>query len=60
MGTRERRAFPIIELRANAGAGGKMPMIVGHAAVFNKPSENLGYFREKIMPGAFKLSLIHI
>ena len=57
MVTRERRAFPIFELRASAGSDGKMPMIVGHAAVFNKPSENLGYFREKIMPGAFKDSI---
>ena len=57
MVTRERRAFPISELRASASVDGKMPMIVGHAAVFNKPSENLGYFREKIMPGPLKDSI---
>jgi len=29
------------------------PKIVGHAAVFNKVSERLGWFREIIRPGAF-------
>jgi HK97 family phage prohead protease len=53
---RERRSFQIgVELRA-AGEG-KMPMIAGHAAVFNKPSEDLGWFREKIAPGAFAESI---
>lgn len=32
-------------------------MIVGHAAVFNRMSEDLGFFREKIEPGAFKQTL---
>lgn len=46
----ERRSFAAtIELRED---GGK-PRIVGHAAVFNSLSENLGGFREQILPGAF-------
>lgn len=42
-----------LELRA-APDGSKSPgTIVGYAAVFGKFSEDLGYFREKIAPGAF-------
>lgn len=49
----ELRVFPFegVEIRAEDGA---KPMIRGHAAVFNKKSENLGGFREVILPGAFK------
>lgn len=43
-------AFEGVEVRA-AGDGGYS--IVGHGAVFNSLSENLGGFREKIAPGAF-------
>lgn len=50
----ERRAFVISELRAS---GGKQPRISGHAAVFNKLSDDLGGFREKVAPGAFKESI---
>ncbi len=46
----ERRAFPFMEIRVDSG---EQPKIVGHAAVFDKLSVNLGGFREKIAPGAF-------
>jgi len=47
--TIEHRSFSLSEIRV-AGEGRK---ISGHAAVFNKLSEDLGGFREKIAPGAF-------
>ena len=49
---KERRAFAIegLELRE---VEGKTPMIVGHAAVFNSESRDLGGFIEVIAPGAF-------
>ncbi len=50
----ELRIFETIEIRAN---GDDPPQIVGYAAVFNKLSEDLGGFREKIAPGAFARSL---
>jgi len=49
---REERSFPIAELRADSGEG-EQRTIKGHAAVFNKKSEDLGGFVEKIAPGAF-------
>ncbi|HUT68670.1 MAG TPA: HK97 family phage prohead protease [Dehalococcoidales bacterium] len=47
----ERRTFDLddIEIRSEDD----QPKIRGHAAVFNKLSEDLGGFREIIMPGAF-------
>lgn len=47
----ERRVFPM-ELRVERRADGT-PMIVGHGAVFNVMSEDLGGFREIVSPGAF-------
>ena len=51
----ETRTFDVsiaIETRAEGA-----PSIVGHAAVFNTLSENLGGFRERIAPGAFTDSI---
>jgi hypothetical protein len=49
----ERRYMPVTELRAIEGENG-LRKITGYAAVFEKLSEDLGYFREKIQPGAFR------
>lgn len=49
---RETRAFAVTGLKIERREG-KAPMLVGHAAVFNQLSENLGGFREQIAPGAF-------
>jgi len=49
----ETRMYPV-ELRVE---GDDTPKIKGHAAVFDKLSSDLGGFREKITPGAFKRAL---
>ncbi len=51
----ERRLFSAAELRVE-GAGNQR-RIVGHSAVFEQLSEDLGGFREKIAPGAFAASI---
>ncbi|MDA0780666.1 MAG: HK97 family phage prohead protease [Rickettsiales bacterium] len=55
----ERRAFNVsnIELRAEGEGEDLTKKIVGHAAIFNQLSEDLGGFQEKIEPGAFSKSL---
>lgn len=54
----ERAAFTgaHLELRA-AAAEGRMPTIVGHAAVYNQWSQDLGGFKERVMPGAFSKAM---
>lgn len=52
----ERRTFQITELRVKPGDDDH-PQIDGYAAVFNQMSEDLGGFREKILPGAFANSI---
>jgi HK97 family phage prohead protease len=49
---RESRTFTIAGLKI-ARREGKAPLLEGHAAVFNSLSEDLGGFREQILPGAF-------
>ena len=55
----ERRFLRVsdIELRAAGGDGEGMPTIIGYAAVFDKLSEDLGGWWEKIAPGAFANSI---
>jgi HK97 family phage prohead protease len=48
----ERRAFQVIEFRAEGGDG-KPVMIYGHAAVFNQPADSGWGWVEQVAPGAF-------
>jgi uncharacterized protein len=48
----ERRAFVVEGLEVEEREG-KVAIMRGHAAVFNQLSEDLGGFREQIVPGAF-------
>ena len=57
---REQRCAGITELRVEAQDGGGLPIIEGHAAVFDSLSQDLGFifpFKEKIRAGAFKASV---
>lgn len=51
-GRMERRVFPLtgVQVETRSGSPAK---ISGHSAVFNTLSEDLGFFRERIRPGAF-------
>ena len=48
----ERRSFPF-EITEVRKVEGEPTEIIGHAAVFNKLSDDLGGFREKLDPGFF-------
>jgi len=50
----ERRMCVAAEMRVN---GKRNPVLDGYAAVFNKLSEDMWGFRERIMPGAFTRAL---
>jgi len=50
---REERIFPLTDIEVRAADGDEPPRITGHSAVFNKWSEDLGGFKERVMPGAF-------
>ena len=54
---KETRFFQIQDLQVESRSDGLGPKIVGYAAVFNKLSDDLGGFREKIKPGAFRKAL---
>lgn len=50
-GAVERRYFPLAGVQVETRAGGD-PTIRGYAAVFNSLSRKLGFFKERIAPGA--------
>jgi HK97 family phage prohead protease len=51
----ERRHYSVqgFHVEERAVGDSKTSVLVGHAAVFNQLSENLGGFREQVAPGAF-------
>ena len=53
----ERRYSTNAELRLKDGEDEESNAITGYAAVFDTWSEDLGFFKEKIAPGAFKRSI---
>lgn len=55
----ERRYSGQVEIRLKEpnGDGEESNAITGYAAVFNKWSEDLGFFKEQIAPGAFKKTI---
>ena len=53
----EYRDYDLTEFRAIRSDGDKPAKIVGYAALFNSLSQDLGGYREKISPGAFKRTL---
>jgi HK97 family phage prohead protease len=55
-GSIERRTFPLGNVQVRTDSSGERRM-VGHAAVFNLLSEDLGGYREVIRPGAFTKTL---
>jgi len=57
MNSIERRFIPLEFRVLDDGDGNDTPVIRGYASVFNSWSQDLGGFREMIMPGAFARSL---
>lgn len=55
--TQEIRAAPLTLTIERRAEDDKAPVLIGHAAVFNSRSEDLGGFVEVIEPGAFARSL---
>ena len=53
----ERRAWPVKRLEMRASEGESGPVIEGYAAVFDSLSVDLGGWRERIAPGAFKRTI---
>jgi HK97 family phage prohead protease len=53
----ERAAFRGARAELRAATAGGMPQIIGHAAVYNQWSQDLGGFKERVMPGAFTKTL---
>lgn len=54
----ERRSFEVSEVEFEERAGRTLPIIRGHAAVFHHLSQDLGGFREQVVPGAFADSIL--
>lgn len=54
----ETRVFDFDTLEIRAAENGKSKLIRGHAAVYNKLSEDLGGFKELFEPGAFKDTIV--
>jgi HK97 family phage prohead protease len=48
-----RRTYPLLDVSVRQAKDDEPSKISGHAAVFNKLSEPLGGFRERVRPGAF-------
>ncbi len=51
------RSFTLSDIKLEKRSNGDLPIIKGLAAVFGKWSSDLGGFKERIAPGAFKKSL---
>lgn len=54
---REERVFTVDDIEVRE-ADGQPPRIVGHPVVYNRWSEDLGGFREKVIPGALTKTLL--